>query len=315
MKNVRCTVSGAVLAALLLLVAAPLLAEETITILAPQSTSSLPLLQLAADDPLPGVDIRADTFVNHPQALARLLKGDVDFLFTGTSQGWNNYLDGGPMVLINTGVWGVSYLIGRDESITSLADLKGKKLALPFPGAPLDFQTRYMLKEAGLDPDRDVEISYSPFPQTVPKLLADQIDAAPLPEPLATKLVKGQGLRRIVDFQAAWAAVTGDPKSPQVSLFATKDGIAGQTEMIATLVDAWRAATTKVQENPDDAAAQFAETLDVPAPLVAQAIQHTLFWLPSFADNQQRVLAYYAMVNTSLPEPKADLTADFFFQP
>jgi ABC-type nitrate/sulfonate/bicarbonate transport system substrate-binding protein len=109
----------------LLIVPNLLFAADTVKILAPKSTSSLPLLQLAADDPLPGIDIQTETFINHPQALALLLKGDVDFLFTGTSQGWNNYLDGGPMVMINTGVWGVSYLIGKDASIKTLADLKG----------------------------------------------------------------------------------------------------------------------------------------------------------------------------------------------
>ncbi len=292
-----------------------LFAADTIKILAPKSTSSLPLLQLAVDDPLPGIDIQTDTFVNHPQALALLLKGDVDFLFTGSSQGWNNYLDGGPMLMINTGVWGVSYLIGKDESIKTLADLQGKRLALPFPGAPLDFQTRYMLEKAGVDPDKDVDISYSPFPQTVPKLLAGQIDAAPLPEPLATNLVKGKGLLRLVDFQTAWAAVAGEPKSPQVSLFTTKDYASANAELIVPLVEAWNAAATKIRKDAETVAAQFAEELGVPAPMIAPAIQHTLFWLPSFEENQQRTLAYYNLVNTSLPEPKADLTEAFFFQP
>lgn len=293
-----------------------LFAADTIKILAPKSTSSLPLLQLAVDDPLPGVDIQTETFINHPQALALLLKGDVDFLFTGTSQGWNNYLDGGPLLMINTGVWGVSYLIGKDESIKTLADLKGKKLALPFPGAPLDFQTRYMLEKQGIDPDKDVEISYSPFPQTVPKLLAGQIDAAPLPEPLATNLVESKGMLRLLDFQQAWADVTGgDPKSPQVSLFITKTYATDHANLIVSFVEAWNEATTKVQENAGEVATRFAEELEVPAPMIVPAIQHTLFWLPSFEENQQRVLEYYDLVNTSLPEPKAALTGVFFFQP
>jgi NitT/TauT family transport system substrate-binding protein len=300
----------------LLIVPTLLFAADTIKILAPKSTSSLPLLQLAADDPLPGLDIQTETFINHPQALALLLKGEVDFLFTGTSQGWNNYLDGGPMLMINTGVWGVSYLIGKDESVKALTDLKGKKLALPFPGAPLDFQTRYMLEKQGVDPDKDLEISYSPFPQTVPKLLSGQIDVAPLPEPLATNLVKGKGMLRLLDFQQAWADVTGgDSKSPQVSLFTTKTYLADHADLIASLVEAWAEATTHVQENAEDVAKQFAEDLGVPAPMVAPAIQHTLFWLPSFEENQQRVLAYYDLVNTSLPEPRAALTDAFFFQP
>lgn len=288
----------------------------TINILAPQSTSSLPLFLLAEEDPLPGIDIRTETFINHPQALALLLKGDIDLLFTGTSQGWNNYLNGGPMVMINTGVWGVSYLIGKDASIKDLADLKGKKLALPFPGAPLDFQTRYMLKQQGIDPDNELEISYSPFGQTVPKLLADQIDVAPLPEPLATNLVTTKGLLRLIDYQQAWAEIAdGDPRSPQVSLFATSMYSAEHADLLKALVAQWEISTKKVQEHPGDVAQQFAEALGMPAAIIEPAIQHTLFWVPSFEENQKRVLAYYELVKTSLPEESAPLAEAFFFQP
>lgn len=153
--------------------------KQVLKILVPQSTSSLPILVLAQEDPLPGVDIQAETFINHPRTLSFLLRGEADLLLTGTSQGWNNYLNGGPVVMINTGVWGVSYLIGKDASIQRFSDLKGKRIALPFPGAPLDVQTRYILRTQGIDPDKDLQISYSPFGQTVPKLIMGQIRCSP----------------------------------------------------------------------------------------------------------------------------------------
>ncbi|HUV07904.1 MAG TPA: hypothetical protein VMX75_09260, partial [Spirochaetia bacterium] len=114
-----------------------LLQGETITVLVPGSTSSMPLLLMGETDPIGGVDLKIEVFINHAQALARLIRGEAELLFSGTSQGWENYLSGGPLVHINTGVWGISYLIGRDESIRSVSDLRGKKIALPFPGSPL----------------------------------------------------------------------------------------------------------------------------------------------------------------------------------
>ena len=77
-------------------------APTTVRILVPQSTSALPWLRLAEQDPLPGIDLRCELFLSHPQALALLLRGEADLMLTGTSQGWENYLAGGPLVLVNS---------------------------------------------------------------------------------------------------------------------------------------------------------------------------------------------------------------------
>lgn len=171
--------------------------EKTVTILVPKSTSSIPFLEIelrdSRDDVIPGVKIDVEFFANHAQALARLLNGDVSLLYTGSSVGWENHLNGGPVVMIRTGAWGVSSIMGTDEAYTGIGDLENKTIALPFPGAPLDLQMRYIFKENGSDPEKDIRIVYSPFPQTVGQILSGQVDAAPLPEPLATTLVTGKG--------------------------------------------------------------------------------------------------------------------------
>ncbi len=165
-----------------------------VRVLVPQSTSSLPFLLMAREHAIPGVDLQVEFFLNHAQALAVLLRGETDLLLSGTSQGWENRLDGSPLVMIDTGVWGVSSLVGRDASLKSFPGLKGKRLALPFPGSPLDFQSRALLAFESIDPDKDLTISYGPFPQSVQRLLAGQLDAVALPEPLATTVVRKNGL-------------------------------------------------------------------------------------------------------------------------
>jgi NitT/TauT family transport system substrate-binding protein len=292
------------------------LKKDTLKILVPQSTSSLPILVLAQHDPLPGVDIQAETFINHPRALALLLRGEADLLLTGTSQGWNNYLNGGPVVMINTGVWGVSYLIGKDSSLRNFSDLKEKRLALPFPGAPLDFQTRYILRKQGIDPGKDVRISYSPFGQTVPKLIMGQIDVAPLPEPLATNMVNNKGLVRLIDYKEAWAEVSGgDPLSPQVSLFATKTFGDQHKELLQEFMAHWKEAVHSVQEKPGEIAQQFSELLSMPASVVEPAIRNTLFFVPSISENKERIISYYDTIREFLPEDSSSLRENFFFSP
>ncbi len=301
---------------LLMLAASCLSAQQrTVRVLVPQTTAAVPFLVLN-ESQVPGLRIETQVFVNHAQAVALLLRGDADLLLTGTSQGWENYLAGGPLALIDTGIWGVSSLVGRDASISTFADLKGKRIALPFPGSPLDFQTRYLLKKSGLDPDRDVRISYSPLPQAVARLVQGQIDAAPLPEPLATGLIRQQGFRRLIEYAAIWAAGhDGDGRSPQVGLFATREFCRREPALIGRVLEAWRAASSVVAGNAAEYAPRFAAALSTPKEVLEEAIRFTLFWVPPMAEDHARVLAYYDEVHEFLPGNPPPLGADFFCSP
>jgi NitT/TauT family transport system substrate-binding protein len=287
-----------------------------VRILAPQTTAVLPLLAMAKENALPGVTLQVDFFINHAQALALLMRGETDLLLSGTSQGWENRLDGSSIVMINTGVWALSSLVGRDPSLKGFADLRGKRLALPFPGAPLDFQSRALFAFEKIDPDKDLTISYGPFAQSVQRLLAGQLDAVALPEPLVTTMVKKNGLLRIVEYSAAWARLTGgDAQSPQVSLFATEGFTQEHAEMLKALVGAWDAASRKLTANPAEAAAQFSAVLQTDPAILEEASRHTLFAVPATTENKSRVLAYYQTVARYLPAGPRPLDERFFFTP
>jgi ABC-type nitrate/sulfonate/bicarbonate transport system substrate-binding protein len=287
-----------------------------VRVLVSQTTAALPFLLMAGENSVPGVSLKVDFFANHAQALALLLRGDCDLLLSGTSQGWENRLDGSPIVMVNTGIWGVSSLVGKDPAIQGFADLKGKRIAIPFPGSPLDFQTRALLSAEKLDPDRDVTISYGPFAQSVQRLLAGQLDAAALPEPLATTVVRKNGLLRLVPYAQAWARFTGgDPQSPQVSLFATESYARDHTAIIGSVVSAWDAASRRVVSEPAAAASRFAAALQVDPGILEEAARNTLLAVPSLAENKARVMSYYLVVSKYLPAGPRPLDARFFFQP
>jgi ABC-type nitrate/sulfonate/bicarbonate transport system substrate-binding protein len=283
-------------------------------VLVPQTTAALPFLAMARDNALPG--LKVDFFNNHAQALALLLRGETDMLLSGTSQGWENRLDGSPIVMIDTGVWGVSSLVGKDPGIKGFADLKGKRIALPFPGSPLDFQTRALLAFDKIDPDKDLTISYGAFPQSVPRLLAGQLDAAALPEPLATTVVMKNGLVRLAEYAAAWGRLTGgDRQSPQVSLFATETWARDNAGLIAQLLTAWDAASRAVAADPAAAAGRFAESLSVEPAILEEAARKTLFAVPPMAENRARVLAYYQAVSRFFPGGARQLDQRFILAP
>ncbi len=310
----------AALAALLLAALSPGWAagqvQPGVRVLVPQTTAALPFLEMARGQSVPGALLTVGFFANHAQALALLLRGEADLLLSGTSQGWENRLDGSPLLMVDTGVWGISSLVGKDPSITGFAGLRGRRLALPFPGSPLDFQTRALLAFERIDPDSDLTITYGPFTQSVQRLLAGQVDAVALPEPQATALVREKGLARLVDYAQAWARLAGgDAMSPQVSLFATEGYAAAHRGLIASVVSAWEEASQEVTAGPGAAAGRFASALQVDPAVLEEAARRTLFAVPSPAENRDRVLAYYAAVERFLPAGPRPLDERFFIVP
>jgi NitT/TauT family transport system substrate-binding protein len=309
----------AAFAALLLAVSVGHAADRqtaTMRFLVPQTTAALPFLAMAEDQPIPGITLKVEFFANHAQALALLLRGEVDLLLSGTSQGWENRLDGSPIIMIDTGVWGLSSLVGRDPSIKGFADLKGKRVAVPFPGSPLDFQSRALLAFEKLDPDRDLTISYGPFAQSVQRLVAGQLDAVALPEPMATTVVKNNGLLRLIEYSTAWARLTGgDRRSPQVSLFAMTTYATDHAREIAGVVAAWDAASRAVTADPAAAAARFSVALATDPAILEEATRNTLLVVPGAAENRTRVLAYYQAVAKYLPAGPRPLDERFFLVP
>jgi NitT/TauT family transport system substrate-binding protein len=284
-------------------------------ILVPQSTAALPFLLMAREHVLADVELQVEFFANHAQALALLMRGDVDLLYSGTSQGWENRLDGSSLVMIGTGVWGISSLVARDTSLKGFADLRGKRLALPFPGAPLDFQSRALLRHASIDPARDITISYGPFAQSIQMLLTGQLDAVALPEPLATLVVKKNGLARITEYAQAWGELTGDVNSPQVSLFATEKFTRNHRQLLSSLIGMWQTASLRVSADPEDAALQFSGALATGYAILEEAAQHTILAVPLAAENKKKVLAYYQAVARYLPAGPRPLDERFFFTP
>ncbi|MFW6180917.1 MAG: ABC transporter substrate-binding protein [Spirochaetota bacterium] len=289
-----------------------------VTVLVPRSTASTPFFLMADPAWSSGhgtVPVQVEQFVNHPRALAGLFRGEAPLLFTGTSVGWENWLGGGSIVMINTGVWGVSHLVGADPRLDDFSLLAGKRIALPFPGAPLDFQTRYILARTGIDPDEDMRIVYSSFSQTVPLLVRGEVDAAPLPEPLATSVVRGQGLHRLVAYTRAWEEVTGSPRSPQVSLFATRAYASAHAELLRALAAQWEEAIAFTLRHPREAAEVSARFLPFSVEIIQEAVQNTLFDLPSFEENRRLVTRYYRQVKAYIPGQRGALGREFFFFP
>jgi nitrate/nitrite transport system substrate-binding protein len=77
----------------------------------------------------------------------------------------------------------------KHKGVKTAADFKGFKFAVPFDYSMHNFLLRYVLAEAGLDPDRDVQIRVVPPPEMVANLRAGNLDGYLGPDPFNQRAV------------------------------------------------------------------------------------------------------------------------------
>lgn len=131
----------------------------------------------------------------------------------------------------------------------SIAETKGGKYAISKYGALTDFLTRYALRTAGLDPEKDVKIlQLGGSPQALPALEAGRIDVAILAAP-ASYVAAEKGFVKLMSQKNVIA-----PDWPLHVVFSKEDYIAKNQNTIKAFLRANSRAINWIRANPEEAA-------------------------------------------------------------
>lgn len=189
--------------------------------------------------------------------LAKLTTGEVDIAALPTNTAAKIYNGGMPYLLAAVIGDGMMSFISSDPEISSPADLRGKKIHGSGQGSVPEYVLRAILKKAELDPDKDLQLSWSlPYPEAAASLIAGKIENAYLPEPFATMALEGKpSLRSPFDVQTLWAEAGGTASYP-LSVLVVGRGLAeSEPSSVAHILDRAKASIEWVRANVADAAA------------------------------------------------------------
>ena len=134
-------------------------------------------------------------------AVQGMLGGGEEIGLVG-NQGIDAKLEGADLIYVASGLpVFVFQIYGRPETQT-LADLKGKPVAVTQPAASTDYAMRIVLKRAGLEPDKDVRILYAQDINGVLTSVSAGNAAAGIMSAPTSIRAKAAGSRPIVDVTA-----------------------------------------------------------------------------------------------------------------
>ncbi len=136
--------------------------------------------------PVDGESVRLTVFSNHSQANTLFLRGDVDILVTGLSVGIGLFKNGAPIQVINCNVSGLTWLVTYGRQVSSLAELKGESLYVPFEGSPIEETSRFFAEREGLAWKQDIKPVYAASDSALALLKQGKALAVALPEPFVS---------------------------------------------------------------------------------------------------------------------------------
>lgn len=226
--------------------------------------TSMGLVKLMKDSE-DGITANRYTFTMETAAdalLPKMIQGELDIALVpaNVASVLYNKTEGGVAVIdINT--LGVLYMVSADDSLASIADLKGKTIYLTGKGTTPDYALHYILEQNGLS-ESDVTLEYKSEATEVAAVLANEPESIGLlPQPFVTAAcVQNESLKVIFDLTEEWDAVQGEGGSRLVT---------GVTVVRTAFLEENQAAVEKFMEEHKASAEYAGSNVDETAELVA----------------------------------------------
>jgi NitT/TauT family transport system substrate-binding protein len=297
---------------------APASADEKvdkIVIAGPFASVSHPILHMIETDALKDVAKKVEfrLWKNPDELRAIVIKGDVDFVAvpTNTAAILNN--KGVDIQLLNVSVWGILGMISRDNTLKTLKDFKGKKIAVPFRADMPDIVFKHLLKKQGLDPKKDFELVYVSSPiDAMQMLILRRIDHSLLAEPaISVALRKTQSfpvkliapdLYRSVDLQEEWAKVYNtDNNIPQAGMAVL--GRMTNKKIISRFMQEYDKSLKWYMSHPKEAGVLVAQKIDLlTEDGVADSIAHINLKNLSAVDAKEKLEFFFNILKEEDPK-------------
>lgn len=216
---------------------------------------------------------------NPDEMRAGLTSGTMQTVVMPVQAAASLYNRGFKLKLLNVMTKGLLYIISADTGIADFNGLKGKTLAVPFRNDTPDLVVARLLVHYGLAVGTDLKVETVGSPvEAIQMLLAGRVDAVLAPEPAISAAIlrgkaAGKDIARVIDIQQVWGEVSGDgPMLPQAGLAVTDAFSDANPEAVDALQAALEQAAAWVNANPEKAAADATEALEMPPPVLAASI-------------------------------------------
>ena len=288
----------------------PVVAQEKIkklTLAGPFASVSNPLIHMVETGALSDIaeTVEFKVWKNPDQLRALALGKEADFIAMPSNVAANLYNRGVDLKLVNISVWGILWMVSREDALTTLTDFKGKEIAMPFRADMPDIIFKQLAEEQGLDVKKDFNLRYVSNPLDAMKLLITRrVDHALLAEPAISMALRktksfpvnvvAPDLYRSVNLQEEWGRLLKrESKIPQAGMVVMGELLQNPT-IVSRLQKEYAKSLKWSVDNPDEAGDLVAKYIDMLKPkAVADSIRISSFAALPAADIRDELEFFY----------------------
>lgn len=153
------------------------------------------------------------------ELVGKIANGDLDIALVPANVASVLYAKTqGNVTVLDINTLGVLYVVASDDSITSMADLKGRTIYMTGKGTTPEYVMNYLLKENGLG-SGDVDLQFKSEATEVASILKQDSSAiGVLPQPFATAAcIQNEDLKTVLDLTEQWDMLNKDSGSMLVT--------------------------------------------------------------------------------------------------
>lgn len=227
----------------------------------------------------------------------------------------------GQVAVIDINTLGVLDIVASDDSIKSIADLKGRTLYLTGKGTTPDYVIHYLLTANGLT-EEDVTLEYKSEAAEVAALLKEQPDAIGLlPQPFVTAaLAQNEKLNLALDLTKEWQNVQGEGGSQLVTgvTVVRREFLEEHEPVVGYFLDEHKVSAAFTQEQPDQAAELIAAAgIIEKAPVAKKALPYCNIVSISGKEMKDALSGYLQVLFDQEPKSVGGQLPgeDFYYQP
>lgn len=201
---------------------------------------------------------------------------------------------------------GVLYVVTKDETVQSVADLAGKTIYSTGKGTTPEYVLNYILSENGIDPQTDVTVEYKSEATEVLATMqaAEQGAIAVLPQPYVTAAqAQVEGLTVALDLTQEWNKVNADSDLITGVLVVRKEFAEQNPQQVQAFLQDYKNSITWVNENTEQAAQLVADYgIVAKAALAQKALPACNLTYLDGSDMKQKLSGYLQVLYEQSPE-------------
>lgn len=176
------------------------------------------------------------------------------------------------MVMLAVNTLGVLSIVEKGNTVTQVADLKGKTIYSTGEGSNPEYILKYVLRQNNIDPDKDVTIKFvGTGDELTAKIVSGEAEVAMAPEPAATvALNKNKEYTRVLNMTEEWNKIGNGSQLMMGCVIAKKSFVEENKKAVENFLKDYEKSIKAVSENADTTAALCEENGIIPSAAIAK---------------------------------------------